>query len=53
MVLDIARRMLERFGHKVVLAENGQEAIELYREHFKSDRPIDVIIMEGTTPLIP
>ncbi len=50
MVLDIAKRMLERFGHKVVLAENGQEAIELYREHFKSDHPVDAIIMDLTIP---
>jgi PAS domain S-box-containing protein len=50
MVLDIAKRMLERIGHNVVLAANGQEAIELYRDYLKNDRSIDLIVMDLTIP---
>lgn len=42
MIRNMAKRMLERGGHKVVLAENGQEAIELYNEYFESGRSIDI-----------
>ncbi|MCD6388609.1 MAG: response regulator [Desulfobulbaceae bacterium] len=48
MVRDVAKQMLERLGHEVVLAENGHKAIELYNEYFKSGRSIDVIIMDLT-----
>ncbi len=50
MVRDVARAMLTRLGHNVVLANNGTEALELYREHNSSGEPVDVAIMDLTIP---
>jgi len=50
IIRDMSKNMLERFGHEVVLAENGHEAIELYIECFKKNRPVDIIIMDLTIP---
>ena len=50
LVRAIAKRMLGQLGHEVLLAGNGQEVIEVFCEHHKSDRPIDVIIMDLTIP---
>ena len=33
-----------------LLVENGHEAIELYNEYYKSNRSIDIIIMDLTIP---
>ncbi len=48
IVRDMIKQMLLRSGHEVVLAENGQEAIEIYNEYYKSNQTIDVIIMDLT-----
>ncbi len=50
MIRSIFKQMLERFGHEVLLVENGHEAIELYNEYYKSNRSIDIIIMDLTIP---
>jgi PAS domain S-box-containing protein len=50
MVRDVSKQMLEQFGHEVVLAENGHEAIELYNDYSKANRFIDIIIMDLTIP---
>ncbi len=49
-VQDIAKQMLVYLGHEVLLAADGNEAIELFNEHRKSDQPVDVIIMDLTIP---
>ncbi len=48
MIRDVAKQMLEQFGHKVLSAKDGNEAIRIYKEHFKNNYPIDVIIMDLT-----
>ena len=42
--------MLGRLGHEVLQAEDGKEAIEIYNEHRKSGKPVDLIIMDLTIP---
>ncbi len=50
MILDMTKQMLSRFGHEVILAANGHEAIKTYSEYCKNDCPIDLIIMDLTIP---
>jgi len=47
MVRDIAESMLTNLGHQVILAENGTEAVQLFRE---AKEPIDLVIMDLTIP---
>ena len=50
MIRDLATEMLETLGHDVVLARNGEEAIELFKKHRDAGEPIDIIIMDLTIP---
>ncbi len=50
LVREIATHMLNRLGHEVLLAGDGQEAIDIFNEHHKGDKPIDIIIMDLTIP---
>lgn len=50
MVQKMAKHMLEHCGHKVLLADNGHEAIECYTKYFIAERPIDIVIMDLTIP---
>ncbi|MGE4423829.1 MAG: ATP-binding protein [Pseudodesulfovibrio sp.] len=43
----MARRLLERMGHTVVEAENGQECLTLLRDH-----PFDAVLMDVQMPLL-
>ncbi len=47
-IQDVAKLMLCHLGHKVLLATNGEEAIEIFNKHHKSDEPVDIIIMDLT-----
>jgi len=44
-----AKTMLERFGYSVVLAENGKQAVDLYR--ILADK-IDVVLLDMTMPIM-
>ena len=44
-----AKAMLERYGYSVVVAENGKEAVELYR--VLADK-IDLVLLDMTMPLM-
>ena len=50
MIRDMTSEMLSRLGHEVLLAEHGHEAIEIYNEHRRKNRKIDIIIMDLTIP---
>ncbi len=50
MVRDVTKAMLIRLGHEAVLAQDGAEALKLYKEHYDSDEPIDIVIMDLTIP---
>ena len=50
MIRNLTEEMLTAHGHQVLLVENGDEAIKLYNDYYKSKRTIDIIIMDLTIP---
>jgi two-component system cell cycle sensor histidine kinase/response regulator CckA len=50
MVREIAREMLEFLEYEVVTAENGAEALGLYRSAMKSGSPIEMVILDLVVP---
>jgi len=50
IVRDVAHAMLSGLGHDVVLAKDGAEAIQLFKESVESGNPIDLTIMDLTIP---
>jgi len=51
MIRDATGRMLKRLGVEIVLlAADGAEAIQLFREALSSDKPVDAVIMDLTIP---
>jgi len=50
LVREVAQSMLSVMGHDVVLAEDGTEAVKLYKEHSNTGNPIDIVIMDLTIP---
>ena len=50
MVQDVAKLMLNRLGNEVVLASDGAEAIDLYKEAMRTDEHIQLLIMDLTVP---
>ncbi|HXG64056.1 MAG TPA: ATP-binding protein, partial [Blastocatellia bacterium] len=49
-IRNLAGRILAHLGYEAGLAENGEEAIEMYRQAKRSGRPFDVVIMDLTIP---
>ena len=49
-VRKISQAMLARMGHAVVLAKEGEEAVEIYQQSMNSGTPIDLTIMDLTIP---
>ncbi len=49
-VQDVVTQMLEMLGNEVLIARDGKEAIEIFKEHYESGRPVDVTIMDLTIP---
>ena len=49
IVRDVARSMLERFGYTVLTAENGQQAVDLVRQH-KDD--LALVLIDLTMPVM-
>jgi DNA-binding NtrC family response regulator len=47
MVRDIGRRMVERIGHSVRLAANGEEALAVLE---KSKPPVDLVVFDMRMP---
>jgi PAS domain S-box-containing protein len=50
IVRDVVQSILGVMGHEVVLAQNGAEALDLYKEHKNAGGPIDIVIMDLTIP---
>ncbi len=50
MVRDVAKAIFVMLGHEVILAVNGEEAVELYKKQSDLGQPIDIIIMDLTIP---
>ncbi|MBU0674274.1 MAG: response regulator [Proteobacteria bacterium] len=49
-VREIVKEMLEVLGYEVLVASDGAQAIDLYREALASNRTFDVVIMDLTIP---
>ena len=49
MVLEAGEVLLNHLGYEVLLAENGQEALELYRKH--QDK-IDLVLLDMVMPVM-
>jgi PAS domain S-box-containing protein len=48
-IRNVVGEMLQDFGYQVVLAKDGEEAIELYRKALEND-PFEAVIMDLTVP---
>lgn len=49
-IRDLVGQMLNFLGYDAKLAENGNEAIEIYTEANQSGKPFDAVIMDLTVP---
>jgi len=50
LVRNIASSILEQFGYNVLLAEEGAEAVRIYKEKRIGAEPVDLVIMDLTIP---
>lgn len=50
MIRDATKQVLEMFGHDVLLAKDGHEAVDIYTKYYAEKRAIDIIIMDLTVP---
>ncbi len=48
MVRDVAGRMLQRLGCRVIPAENGEEAVRIFRHRRKANEPVDLVFLDLT-----
>ncbi len=48
MVRDLIEQMLSQFGYDVTLAQDGAEAVKLYRNAMESGKPFDAVILDLT-----
>jgi signal transduction histidine kinase/ActR/RegA family two-component response regulator len=49
-IRDVAIHMLGKIGYEVTVAEDGNQAVEMYRQAQKSGEPFDTVIMDLTIP---
>ena len=49
-IRELASAMLSKMGYDVVLAEDGQQAVELYRNALNAGKPFDAVILDLTVP---
>jgi CheY-like chemotaxis protein len=49
-IRDVAIQMLNKIGYEVSVANDGNEAVEMYRQAQKSGEPFDTVIMDLTVP---
>ena len=50
MLREMAEAMLEILGYESEFAEDGAEAIEMYRKAKESEKPYDAVILDLTIP---
>lgn len=49
-VRQVAVELIEAIGYTAVGCENGEQALELYTQAMKSNRPFDVVMLDLTVP---
>ena len=47
MVLNVARKMLDRLGYQVIVAQNGWQAVEIYQQRYKD---VNMVILDMLMP---
>jgi len=47
MILDVSGKLLERLGYRVIAAENGEQAVEIYQ---KWCQDVDLVILDMIMP---
>ena len=50
IIRDVASGMLKYLGYDVVLAGDGEEAVDIYRKALETGNPIDAVILDLTIP---
>jgi PAS domain S-box-containing protein len=50
VIRDLGQELLTMLGYEVVVAKDGQEAVDLYRRAHNSPHPFDAIIADLTVP---
>jgi len=50
IIRKVAAKMLNHVGYEVVLAEDGNRAVELYRQAVEAGQPFDAVILDLTVP---
>jgi len=48
VITSMAERMLNRVGYDIITAENGEEAVALFKDAYESDKPFDLVILDLT-----
>lgn len=43
----LAVKILEKYGHRVEIAENGQLAVDAFRTRVQRNQPFDIILVRG------
>ncbi|CAL1702932.1 unnamed protein product [Somion occarium] len=46
----LAVKILEKYGHKVDIAENGLVAVDMFKARAQHNRPFDIILMDVSMP---
>ena len=49
-IREVAIQMLSKIGYEVAVADDGNQAVEMYRQAQKSGEPFDTVIMDLTVP---
>ena len=49
-VRQAAQRLLEKLGYRTIAAANGQQAIDLYRQHARTEDPVSAVLLDMTLP---
>ncbi|MEI7554353.1 PAS domain S-box protein [Candidatus Chlorohelix sp.] len=50
LLRTLVKQYLQRLGHKVEVAEEGEEACQLYRAALETKHPFDVVLLDLTIP---
>lgn len=48
----LATKILEKYGHQVEIAENGQLAVDAFKARVQRARPFDIILMDVSMPFM-
>ena len=49
-ILDLASRVLTRYGYDVACVGHGEEAVETYRQALTDGQPFDLVVLDLTIP---